>query len=228
MFDTKLKILSTFTKEKNLHSMIGDLLLKIEKLHEFIDDCVTNDSLSLIDKDIILQNLRDIYLDATKMSISDLDSDYDDFENENIVLFDSKEPLKQIETVCEESVESDEDAEMQSVENGAAEESEDFNSNDNVTVELAVENLTLEDDEDVVYVSSEESDLEMSITDDQRSLIIRELCSMNEDRYYELINKLNSFTDLDDVLIYISEEFSECQNSESAVLLADKMAERLA
>ncbi|MEG1649995.1 MAG: hypothetical protein RR277_08910, partial [Rikenellaceae bacterium] len=94
--------------------MLGDILLKIEKMHEFVEDCASNGSLSLIDKDIILQNLRDIYLDMSSVNVGDLDSDFeDDFENENIVLFDSKNSLKQIENIDENRVSND--AEIENV-----------------------------------------------------------------------------------------------------------------
>lgn len=212
--------------------MLGDLLLKIEKLHEFVDDCVSSGSLSLIDKDIILQNIRDIYVDASRIDLGDFDDNFDDdFENENIILFDSSEPLKQIEITLDEQngdQANDEELLLDSAKQELIDNQQDSKSESQIENEpqTHIEPL-IEEQEQVVYMSSGDNDLEMSISDYEKDLIIRELCSMDESKYSKLIDKLNSFAELDDVLIYISEEFPASQNSEAAVLLADKMAERL-
>ncbi|MEG1935608.1 MAG: hypothetical protein RR141_06400 [Rikenellaceae bacterium] len=220
--------------------MLGDILLKIEKMHEFVEDCASNGSLSLIDKDIILQNLRDIYLDMSSVNVGDLDSDFeDDFENENIVLFDSKNSLKQIENIDENTVSNDPEVENVIVGEPAIVEcdrecdqiiQEDISQTTKQQVvcsEPEEQVVYSAPEEEVVYMAPDQNDLEKSMTEDQRSLIISELCGGDETKYNKLINDLYSFTDLDECLIYISEQFADNQNSASVAMLADKMAERL-
>ncbi len=77
-----------------------DLLIKAEALHDFIEERSEKGSICLIDKDIILQGIRNLYVAANRIIVddnfdSDIDDDIigddvnDDFDNGGVIIYDS-------------------------------------------------------------------------------------------------------------------------------------------
>lgn len=191
--------------------MVKDILTRIENLHDFIEESINDEvGLTLIDKDVILQNLREIYLLSRKIEIADaFDDNLDNQSNEDaaaVVLFDSHSDSEPQPTFDKEV---DDDSLAQ-----------DDNSDQSVTISG--------DDSDSVIEFDQRDIFENDLFDkEDRDVLLLSLFEDDSDKYLEFTSKLNEFDDFDEAIIFTYESFADHQSSEALDIIVAYLEKRL-
>ena len=216
-----------------------ELLIQIETLHDFIEECNENGSICLIEKDIILQDIRNLYTSAKKIV---LDTDYnsdldDDFDNSGIVLYNSHDNEKAPESeVIDNNLEEGEcygdtaiiDTQEATEEEVAEEEEEESIEEEEESIEEEEEKITEEEEfigeeeeeettEEEEEKEEEEETIEEEIEEEIEEAIEEEETeeSIEEDEVVEVdITEVEVVVDIDEEQIEEEEETTEPEQIE--------------
>ncbi len=198
---------------------MNEVLVKAEALCSFIRETMHRGQVSLLEKDIVLQNLRDIYQVASSMPLDDeFEDDFDmDMEDDRgVVLFDLHQDAPKVE---EES--SHEEVEPEIVPEPESEPE----------LELELEpkpEVSQDSEEDSEEESEEDSEpgLGSYISPQLKLDITAQMCGGDEELCEKLISDIDKMDAPDIAIFYIQDNFPHAQNCSATATLAEIIYEK--
>ncbi|MFI3315453.1 MAG: hypothetical protein R3Y04_07290 [Rikenellaceae bacterium] len=212
--------------------MIDDILIKLENLHDFIEECSESSEITLIEKDVILQSLRDIYLKARM-----IDVDFQSYDDEIGAVESSDDALEYGRKIVWFG--SDDKAEKSdSTEELAKELTQDTPEQISVTEQEVEEQdveeqEVIEEQEVVVFEEPQQEESTPQLRgfgvfeEDEIEEVVAELFDGDSDKYTLTLEKLEDYEDLNDALISVSTIFASKLNSKWVEKIANALNEKL-
>ncbi|MFI3321724.1 MAG: hypothetical protein R3Y50_04295 [Rikenellaceae bacterium] len=218
--------------------MVKEILCNIEDLHDFMLRCADSGSMSLIEKDIILQDLRSIYVACSKIEpfSSCEDATFDD-ENDDLAIVhtpiimdenglnvESENGENQIIENCSEKDGFESVNEHINEQNNEIEQVQNFEQTEEQIEQQVEEKIAPEIEEPIIEVE----DLgKFAITHEQRELYSIELFDGDSQAYNNFIGELEHYDDFNEAVMYIYDTLPDKHATESIAQLTDKIQERL-